>query len=273
MLMDFKYIDTHGHLNDKAFDGDREDIIKELNELKIATTVVGTDLDMSQKAIALANREEGRFAIVGQHPHDNHVEEFDYNQYLEWSKLDSVVGIGECGLDYFWTPKEEGVINESKEKERQRGLFLKQIEIARIVDKPLVIHGRPSKGTMDAYHDILNIIKSESSKSGNDIKGVAHFFAGDMEIAKEFLDLGFSCSFTGVLTFVQSYDDIVRYIPEDKIMAETDAPYVAPVPYRGKRNEMKYVIEVYKAISRIRNVGEEEMRIQLNQNAHNFFSI
>lgn len=271
--MDFTYIDTHGHINDKAFDVDRLEIIKDLKRLNIATMIVGTDFEMSQKAIVLANREEGRYAIIGQHPHDNHVEEFDYNQYLKWANNENVVAIGECGLDYFW-PKEIGdESNERIEKDRQKELFKKHIEIARIVDKPIVIHGRPSKEKMDSYLDILDIINSESSKQGNSIRGVAHFFAGDIEVAKKFLDIGFNFSFTGVITFASSYNEIIKYIPKDRIMAETDSPYVAPMPHRGKRNEPKYVTLVYKAISNIYEEDFETVRIRLNDNAHKFFSI
>lgn len=271
--MDFKYIDTHGHINDIAFEADREQIIKDLKDNKIATTIVGTDVEMNKKAIELSNRNEGRYAIIGQHPYDENFEIFDVNQYREWAQNENTVAIGECGLDYFWPASLGWKQGESMEKERQKILFKKHIELAREVNKPLVIHGRPSKGSMDAYIDIIGILKHQAEKPGNKIRGVAHFFAGDLDIAKEFLDLGFNLSFTGVITFVPDYNEVIKFVPKDRIMAETDAPYVAPLPFRGKRNEPKYVQYVYEQIAKIRNVDFEEMRIQLNENAHNFFSI
>lgn len=271
--MDFKYIDTHGHLNDIAFEADRELIIKKLQENNIATTIVGTDIEMNKKAIELSNRAEGRYAIIGQHPYDKNFELFDEAQYKEWGSSENVVAIGECGLDYFWPASEGWKQGESMEKERQKVLFKKHISLAREVDKPLVIHGRPTKGTMDAYIDIVGILKNQSEKPGNKIRGVAHFFAGDMDTMKEFLDLGFYFSFTGVVTFVRDYDEIVKAIPNDRIMAETDAPYVSPLPFRGKRNEPKYVQYVYEKLAEIKGIDPEEMRIILNNNASKFFSI
>lgn len=271
--MDFSYIDTHGHLNDKAFDIDREEIIAGLAREKIATTIVGTDIAMNKKAIELANVNEGRYAIIGQHPYDEHFEDFDLAAYAAWAALPEVVAIGECGLDYFWPASDGWKTGELAEKTRQHELFLKHIDIAQKANKPLVIHGRPTKGTMDAYAEILAILEDKAARGGTALRGVAHFFAGDLNIAKRFLNLGFNCSFTGVLTFVNDYDEIVRYMPKDRLMAETDAPYVAPKPYRGKRNEPKYVKEVYAAIARIRDEDPESSRIQLNNNAREFFTL
>jgi TatD DNase family protein len=271
--MEFEYIDAHGHLNDKAFDGDREAQKAELLELKIATIVVGTDVAMNENAIAIANPNEGRYAVIGQHPSDGHPEVFDNDRYRAWAKLPEVVAIGECGLDYYWPEAGAWSGDEAKEKKRQYHLFADQIDIARAVDKPLMIHGRPTKGSMDAYRDIIAQLKDAARVPGPEIRGNAHFFAGDIEIAKEFLDLGFTYSFTGVLTFTSDYDEVVRYLPKESLLAETDAPYVAPKPYRGKRNESKYVREVYAAIARIRGVDPEVMRVQLNENARRFFGI
>jgi TatD DNase family protein len=271
--MEFDYIDAHGHLNDKAFDGDRDAQVAELLELKIATIVVGTDVAMNEKALALASREEGRYAVIGQHPSGGHPEVFDHNRYRAWAALPEVVAIGECGLDYFWPSEKSWQGSEQKEKSRQHMLFAEHIDIARIVDKPLMIHGRPTKGSMDAYLDIIAQLKEASRTPGPEIRGNAHFFAGDIAIAKEFLDLGFTCSFTGVLTFTGDYDEVVRFMPKESLLAETDAPYVAPKPYRGKRNESKYVREVYAAIARIRGVDEGVTRQQLNVNAKKFFAL
>jgi TatD DNase family protein len=269
--MDFAYIDTHGHINDVAFDEDRDDVIKKLKDERVATMIVGTALEMSKKAIELSSREEGRYAIVGEHPYDKYDEPFDVDVYTALAQEERAVAIGECGLDYFWPAAEGWKHGEKEEKERQVLLFEKEITVAQQVSKPLVIHGRPTKGTMDAYEDILAHLKRMIHHAP--LSGVAHFFAGDERIARAFLDLGFYCSFTGVLTFTRDYDDIVRYIPKDRILPETDAPYVAPIPYRGKRNEPTYIKEIYKAIAHIRRVDEEEMRVQLNTNAKTLFSL
>ncbi len=269
--MDFAYIDTHGHVNDAVFDIDREAVMETLKADRIATMIVGTALEMSKKAIALASREEGRYAIIGEHPYDEYDEPFDVDVYTALANDDRVVAIGECGLDYFWPAGEGWKHGEKEEKTRQAALFDKEIAVAQSTGKPLVIHGRPTKGAMDAYDDILAHLTRAAH--GGTLSGVAHFFAGDERIARAFLDLGFYCSFTGVLTFTHDYDAIVRYIPKDRILPETDAPYVAPAPYRGKRNEPGYVREVYRAIAHIRGVDEEEMRVQLNANARILFSL
>jgi TatD DNase family protein len=131
-----------------------------------------------------------------------------------------------------------------------------------------MIHGRPSKGTMDAYEDILLILKNHPGVRGN-----IHFFVGDLHVARAFLDMGFTMSFTGVLTFTHEYDALVQFLPLEHIMAETDAPYVAPVPYRGKRNEPAFVIETVSVIAKIRGEDEEKIRTTLLDTAHHFFRI
>ena len=133
-----------------------------------------------------------------------------------------------------------------------------------------MIHGRPSRTSMDAYHDILEILNSYKNEKGN-LRGNVHFFAGDIDIAKKFLDLGFTMSFTGVITFARDYDEVIRYIPPNSIMSETDAPYVAPVPYRGGRNEPVYVIEVVRQIAQIRREKESLVGERLLNNAKSIF--
>jgi TatD DNase family protein len=179
-----------------------------------------------------------------------------------------VVAIGECGLDYYWPEHDKWLNGMVEEKKRQHELFEAQIALALKVDKPLMIHGRPSKGSMDAYEDILEILKNHPG-----IRGNVHFFVGDTYMAKQFLDIGFTMSFTGVLTFTHDYDDVVRYIPADSLMSETDAPYVAPTPHRGKRNEPAYVAETVRAIARIRGEDEEVSAHRLAANAGRVFDI
>ncbi|KKP72912.1 MAG: Hydrolase, TatD family [Candidatus Nomurabacteria bacterium GW2011_GWB1_35_20] len=173
-----------------------------------------------------------------------------------------VLAIGECGLDYFHM--EAGSI------EKQKKAFIEQIELANEINKPLMLHIRnnPKDKKIDAYVDVLEILKKYSK-----VKGNVHFFAGSIENAKDFLNYGFTLSFTGVITFTHDYDEIIKNTPLDMIMSETDSPYVAPVPYRGKRNEPSYVKEVVKKIALIKNLPEEEITKAIIANAKRVFRI
>lgn len=262
-----QYIDIHSHLNDLRFDPDLDEVLLRMREKKVASIVVGTDHAMSARAIALAEKHDDLWATIGCHPTDNHLEIFDEAAYEKMAAHPHVVAIGECGLDYYWpTEKPRGDLDE--EKSRQHELFERQIMLAERIKKPLMIHGRPSKGTMDAYEDILALLKSHPGVTGD-----VHFFVGSTEIAKKFLDRGFTMSFTGVLTFTHDYDDVVRYLPLESIMSETDAPYVAPAPHRGKRNEPAFVLETVAAIARIRDEDQEEVRSTLLRNAKRAFTL
>ena len=265
--MDSQYIDIHSHLNDPRFDADLDETITRMRAGGVSSIVVGTDRAMSERAIVLAEQYSDLWATIGLHPTDNHKEEFDAAAYTKMASHPRVVAIGECGLDYYWpTEKPRGDLDA--EKLRQRDIFERQITVAKNADKPLMIHGRPSKGTMDAYLDILAILHDHPG-----IRGNVHFFVGNTDIAKQFLDLGFTMSFTGVLTFTHDYDDVVRFIPMESLMSETDAPYVAPAPHRGKRNEPLFVRETVAAIARIRGISEEKLRPQLVVNAARVFAL
>lgn len=267
----YKYIDIHSHLNDSRFDEDREDVLVRMREASVASIVVGTDRVMSERAIVLAEANPDIWATIGQHPTDTHEEEFDEVWYHKQAEHPRVVAIGECGIDYFRLDQFLG--NKDAEADRQHELFEGQMELAASVDKPLMIHGRPTKGSMDAYEDLLHILKNGQKKHGKKVRGNVHFFVGDLNIAKQFLDIGFTMSFTGVITFTQDYDEVIKYIPLESIMSETDAPYVAPVPYRGKRNEPSYVISTVKAIARIRGAEEDEVKKTMMRNAERAFHL
>lgn len=263
-----RYIDTHSHLNDTRFDDDESDVLLRMREASVASIVVGTDKEMSERAIALAEKHDDIWATIGQHPTDKHNEVFDNAWYKEKVTHKKVVAIGECGLDYYWPTNSESYKNFGDievEKKRQHELFAEQIALAVECQKPLMIHGRPAQKTMDAYEDIIGMLKGKS------VRGNIHFFVGNIEIAKQFLDMGFTLSFTGVLTFTHDYDDVVRYIPLDMLHAETDAPYVAPVPYRGRRNEPAFVVETVAAMARIRGVDETLLASTLRENAYRVF--
>jgi TatD DNase family protein len=180
-----------------------------------------------------------------------------------------VVGIGECGLDYY--RMEEGSIAQ------QKTAFIEQIELANEFGKPLMLHIRNNQkqelitgkeSIPNAYMDALNILKKYSK-----VKGDVHFFAGSPAEAQAFLDFGFTLSFTGVITFTHDYDEVIKNTPLEMILSETDSPYVAPVPYRGKRNEPSYVKEVVKKIAEIKNLPEAEVAQALIRNAQRVFTI
>lgn len=273
-----KYIDIHGHINFVAYDNDRDEVIRRTLESDVAIVTVGTQYDTSVSALEISKKFDGMFAVVGLHPihtskshHDEQElgegnkeftsrgEVVDYEKYLILANNPKTIAIGECGLDYYHLD------NDSKDK--QEKAFLSMINLANEVNKPLMLHIRNGSGK-SAYNDARKILQQHSK-----VKGNLHFFAGSIEEAKPFLDLGYNFSFTGVITFTRNYDEIIRYIPLNRIMSETDCPYVSPVPHRGKRNEPANVIEVVKTIAKIKGENEEKVREQIIKNANNFFNI
>lgn len=257
--MKLTHFDIHSHLHFPDFDEDRDAIIARMKEERIATITVGTDAKTSEEAVLLAREHAHIFATIGIHP--THDGDFNEGVFARLADDPNVVAIGECGLDYF---REQGTEN----RERQEKLFRAHIEFASARNMPLMIHGRPRKGTMDAYEDILTILEDCS-----DIRGNVHFFAGTPDIAKRFLDIGFSLSFDGPITFANEYDEVIKMVPEDMLMAETDAPYAAPAPHRGKRNEPGYVTFVADRLAEIRGEEKEALRERLVQNAVRIFGL
>jgi len=277
-----KYIDIHSHVNFSAFDSDRDEVIKRALENDTVVINVGTQIDTSRSAVKLANQySEGVYAIIGLHPihtgvsyHDakefgeggkeftSRGEIFNKEFYRELLKDPKVVGIGECGLDYYRC-EEESIA-------KQKVAFKEQIDLANEFNKPLMLHIRnnPEDKIHNAYFDALDLLK----KYGK-VKGDVHFFAGNLEEAKAFLNFGFTLSFTGVITFTTDYDEVIKHTPLDMIMTETDSPYVTPVPYRGKRNEPIYVKEVVKKIALVKNLPEEEVAKAIMANAKRVFNI
>lgn len=261
-----EYIDIHSHLYFKDFDADREEVIAQMKERRIATISIGTGLETSKQSVDLAHAHDNIFACVGMHPGD--VVDVSVSPEIDELAHDpKVVAIGECGFDYFRLESDAEEIKKSQKK-----VFEYQIELALKVGKPLMLHCRGSNGNQDAYHDTLNILESYH-KSNPTLTGNAHFFAGDMDVLKRFLDIGFTVSFTGVLTFTHDYDDVVRYAPLESIHAETDTPFVAPVPHRGTRNSPEYVPMVVSALARIREEDDEMVKNTLISNASRVFGM
>jgi TatD DNase family protein len=257
-----KIIDTHSHFNLSQFDGDREDAIARMRNAEVGTICVGVDEETSAKAIEIANTHDDMWAIVGQHPTEWH-QEFNLHAFISLAREPKVVGIGECGLDYF-RERERGHVSE------QRKLFESQIALAKETNLPLMLHIRPMQGSMDAYEDALDMLQQWKASWPN-MRGTAHFFVGTQEIAQRFLDLGFHISFSGVITIFPEYEDVVRSVPIERILPETDAPFAAPNPYRGKRNEPTYVVEVVKKIAELKNMPLETVQAQLLKNAQDIF--
>ncbi|HEY4515146.1 MAG TPA: TatD family hydrolase [Candidatus Paceibacterota bacterium] len=246
-------IDAHSHLNDEQYDADRADVILRMKEAGIATVTIGTDLAMSKKAIEIAE-SNGWWATVGKHPVDNPDEVFDYNAYKELASHKRVVGIGECGLDYYWEKTDEG-------KDVQKALFLEHIRLAGEMKKPLMMHIR------NAYEDGYDLIRSHG------VNGVLHFYTGDWNTAKRYLDIGCVVSFPGVITFTDDVDETIKNVPDDSFLIETDAPLATPVPYRGKRNEPTYILEIIKKIARVRGTSPERVSSLTTATAERTFGI
>lgn len=258
-----KLFDSHCHLHFPQFDDDREEIINWLKESGIKVVNVGTDLEDSKKAIELAKKyPDQMWASIGLHPNDAPNTDFDYESYKTLAQSNGVVAIGECGLDYFRIKN-----NELGIKEKQKDIFKKQIELAKELGKPLILHCRPSAGSQDAYEDVLHILNSYFIIHNSNLTGVSHFFAGSKETAKKFLDLGFYIGFAGPITFAPEYQELVEFVPLDKILIETDAPFAAPAPHRGKRNEPAYVEFVARKIAEWKNTSFDKVAAQTHNNA------
>ncbi len=273
-------IDTHCHLNFNAFKDDADEVILRTLKEGIKMIIVGTQYDTSLRAIDYVKKYDGVYAAIGLHPVHlknqkikekvgkeeieflSRAEKFDEKKYEELAKIKKVVAIGEVGLDYSNDTTEEF-------KALQKEVFLKQIHLAKKINKPIIIHNR------NALKDILKILESEFSnwRNGEKLNGVSHFFSGTFEEAQKLFNLGFLVSFTGVITFAPEYEFLIRKLPLDKIMVETDSPYVSPVPHRGKRNEPLNVKFIAQKIADIKGISLKEVENQTTSNAKELFNI
>ncbi len=281
-----KFIDVHTHTHFAAYENPKE-IVERALKNDIWVVNVGTQQTTSKDAVLLARQySEGVYAAVGLHPihtsesfHDekelgggdaakafvSRGERFDYDYYLELARDPKVVAIGECGLDYYRLSDET--------KARQFKTFEVQIFLSFETKKPLMIHCRNGlSGGANAFSDLVKIIKYNDEKI-SDNPGVVHFFAGSKADARALMDLGFYFSFGGVTTFVRDYDEVIKYIGIDRILLETDAPYVTPVPYRGKRNEPLYLPHVAESIGKILNLDAETVAKRTTENARRVLKI
>lgn len=271
--MIINYFDIHSHINDPSFDGDREAVLARMHEHGVWTVVVGTDYKSSQDAATIASFVDGGvYASIGVHPIDDRGALFREPLFSELvTASPHIVAVGECGLDY---SRLASVSDVATEKVRQRALFEAQVDFAITHDLPLMIHCRDSdKDVADAHRDTLAILTAKKKLAGVKLRGNIHFFSQTIGIAREYFGLDFTISFTGVITFSREYDEVIRLAPLDRIMAETDSPYVTPIPYRGKRNEPIFVEEVVRKIAEIRNEDFETVRVATVQNALRIFDL
>lgn len=255
-------VDAHTHIHFANYEKDRDKVIKRAQEAGVKMVTVGINLKDSQKALHCAvNNPDWIWATVGLHPSEIKNKEWEERQWEDIAQNPQVTAIGECGLDYYKNPSADI-------KEKQKDFFLKQIKLAEKLNKPLMIHCRSSKGAEDAYDDLAGILAAQ----GRSLVKIIHFFTGSQKYVELFLKLG--CYFTlgGVITFAD-YSRVVKAIPLDRILVETDAPFVAPVPYRGKRNEPSYVVETLKKIAELKKNEYEKVVQQTTRNAGKVFSV
>lgn len=256
--MKYKIFDTHAHYDSDSFDEDRENVIKELKENGVIGVLnCGSDLYGLRKSVELAKEFDMFYAAVGIHPEN--ADEFNEDvvkEIKEFVKNEKVKAIGEIGLDYYW--------EENPPREVQKEVFRAQMKLADELNLPVVIHDR------DAHKDTLEIMKEFPH-----VIGVVHCFSGSVEFAKECIKLGYYIGLTGVLTFknAKKLVDVCREIPAERMLVETDCPFMAPVPFRGKRNKSDYIEYIIDKMSEIRGISGEEMNEVLLNNKKRLFKI
>lgn len=284
-------IDTHAHVNFEAFKEDAVPSIKRALQEGVAVINVGTQYDTSMEAVALASFHfedlpNEVYAVVGLHPvhtysqeldeEETHFktreEKFDYQKYRTLALHPKVVGIGECGLDYFRLPADG---DHQAVKKLQAEAFIEQLKLAKELNKTLVIHSRSSKGTDDACLDILEILKQELRGKSQELRFVLHSYTGSWEVLEQFFALGGYVSFNGIITFDKTgnMEKLVKNSPMERIVLETDCPYLTPAPHRGKRNEPAYVKHVAEKLAQIKNLSADQVAELTTRNAKQLFNL
>lgn len=251
--------DTHAHYDDDAFQEDREELLAGLEAAGIGTVVnIGASIASTKTSLELAERYPFIYAAAGVHPSETaELDEEKMNWLAEMCAHPKIVAVGEIGLDYHW---------DEPEREIQKRWFREQIRLALRVKLPIVVHSR------DAAKDTLDIIKEEKAAEAG---GVIHCFSYGVEVAREYLDMGFYLGVGGVLTFknAKKLKEVVAYMPADRILLETDCPYMAPTPHRGERNSSLYLPLVVKAVSEIKGIPEEEVVAVTEANARRMYRL
>ncbi len=279
-------IDTHCHIHFKAFENNRDDVIARSKEKQMILNLVGTQQSTSKNGVLLAEKYDWMYATIGLHPIQIHEvdvyeettnftsrgEDFDPVFYRELAQHPKVIAVGETGLDRFHLPKDEP---EELYLERQKKVFRQHYAIAEEFGLPLVMHVR------DAHDEMIMLLKEIREEKGELIPGVVHCYTGNWSQAEQYLELGFNLGFTGVVTFPPKktnptpqieLEEVLRNMPPDRILVETDAPFLAPQAYRGEQCEPWMVEEVLKKFSLIRDVAVDEITRQVNENTLRLFT-
>ncbi|HEX3099757.1 MAG TPA: TatD family hydrolase [Patescibacteria group bacterium] len=282
-----EFIDTHTHVNLRAFNEDAGQAIQRAFDAGVGVVNVGTQIDTSRQAVALLEKfPENIYAVVGLHPSHTFAhnfedgdeikfktreEHFDSALYRELATDERVVGIGECGLDYYRLPEDR---DHEEIKTLQRAAFREQINLALELDKALCVHCRPSGETLDAYLEMLEIIAEVKSANPN-LRFEIHCYTGDAETALKFVELGGFIGLNGIITFDKTgrSESVVKALPLNAIVLETDAPYLTPKSHRGQRNEPSYLPEVAQQIAGWKSVNIEEVAEATTANAKKLFNI
>jgi TatD DNase family protein len=262
------FIDSHAHLDGERFDADREEVLARAREAGIRQIVAigsGTGPGSLDCAVLLAEKYPELYATVGIHPHEAQLaKDSDFRELAQLATRPRVIAWGEVGLDYFY---------DHSPRDVQQQVFIKQLELARAAELPVIIHNRPSQDSDNAWEDFFALIQQHWASGG--LGGVLHCFTGSPAQAKRALDLGFMISFSGNITFpkAQQIRDAAKAVPLDRIFMETDSPFLAPVPYRGKRNEPAFVKEVARQLGELHGLSTEDMGRITAQNFYRFFSL
>ena len=264
------YTDSHCHLENTRFNSDRTDVFARAQQAGVTTMLAigngdGPGTGTLDCAIRLAQQHEGVYATVGIHPHEAALaKQIDFDELERLTNDPKVIAWGEIGLDYFY---------DHSPRDVQQRVFIRQMEMARNAKLPIIIHNRPSDNSENAWYDLFRLLREHWASSG--IGGVLHCFTGTVEHAHVALDLGFVISFAGNITYpkAQNIRDAAMVAPLDRIFVETDSPYLAPIPHRGKRNEPAFVIEAARKIGELRGLAMEEVGRQTTENFRSFFGL
>jgi TatD DNase family protein len=262
------FVDSHAHLDGKQFDPDREQVIARARDAGVQTIVAignGEGPEQVDCGIRLAENHDFIYATIGIHPHEARLaNEAAYQSMERLAKHPKVIAWGEIGLDYYY---------DHSPREVQKEVFTRQMELAAAAKLPIVIHCRPSEASHDAWDDCLALIREHWAAKA--LGGILHCFTGTWPQARSALDMGFMISFAGNVTFpkAQQIRDAALEVPLDRMLIETDSPYLAPVPHRGKRNEPAFVRETAQKLGQLRGLTVEEVGRQTSRNFYNFFKL
>ena len=262
------FVDSHAHLEGKQFASDREQVIARAREAGVRNIVAIGNGDGPANfdcGIQLAEKYEFIYATIGIHPHEARLaDQSAFDRMQELARHPKIIGWGEIGLDYFY---------DHSPRQAQKQVFTTQMELAAAANLPIIIHCRPSDGSEDAWDDCLGLIDEHWAPKG--LGGILHCFTGNSVQAKRALDMGFMISFAGNITFpnVQQIRDAASQVPLERMLIETDSPYLAPVPHRGKRNEPAFVKETARQVGEVRGLSTEDVGEQTSRNFYNFFKL